>query len=340
MGGVRHFSHTPAAPAQVINNVSQAVRAFWLSGQKAQYAGPSSLNEKKYIAVSPFRKESSRKLSSASKLAPGSYIDFTVSPTITAVSSLPRSFGGIAKDAFSSVDSTESEAEAGHLNADDLLDVLSKDFARQLQHLCAVRADLKRLAALGDLPIELVGESTLRVRFPGCDARTVERLADEVGVSRGLVRQDELFDDQATKMALLFPFAPGTSCSGPSSLDSFDMQQESREEVHWREMLSPAATSQRSLHSLGSFVDAADPETVFQPVTPQSHNPWLDHSPASPDGYESWAEAESETSTADKYFQPQNVPLSREEGMTSSKDYEGLEGIYRFWGECNGALAR
>src|SRR5271170_394506 len=53
VGGVRYFSHSPAAPAEVVNNVSQAVRAFWLSGQKAHYDGinPRS-GEKRYKAVS------------------------------------------------------------------------------------------------------------------------------------------------------------------------------------------------------------------------------------------------------------------------------------------------
>ncbi|KAJ5546778.1 hypothetical protein N7494_004363 [Penicillium frequentans] len=38
-GGARYFSHGAAAPAQVIQNVSQGVRAFFLSGQKIRFDG-------------------------------------------------------------------------------------------------------------------------------------------------------------------------------------------------------------------------------------------------------------------------------------------------------------
>ncbi len=100
-----------------------------------------------------------------------------------------------------------------HLNTSGLLDVLSVDFSRALKDLAAVINDLKRLSSLGDLPITYEG-SAIRVHFPGCDAQTVDRLCDELGVSRGRIIQDEDFDSfTGTEIALLFPFAPSKAVS-------------------------------------------------------------------------------------------------------------------------------
>jgi hypothetical protein len=198
-GGARYFSHTPAAPAQVVNNVSAAVRAFWLSGQKAQFDGMNPAGEKKYRNITNLQEEAGRKMQSAARNAPGSFIDFHLSPTVTALSPLGATFP------FGSV----MEHSAPNLNTDGFLDVLSLDFAHAWKSLATTMNDLKRLSTLGDLPITLEEKSILRVRFPGCDAETVERLCDEVGLSRGIIFQDEDFDASAgARMALLFPFAP------------------------------------------------------------------------------------------------------------------------------------
>jgi hypothetical protein len=199
MGGSRYFSHTPAAPAQVVNNVSAAVRAFWLSGQKAQFDGMTSAGEKKYRNITNLQEEAGRKMQSVAKNTPGSFVDFHVSPTVTALSPLGATFP------FGSI----REQSAPTLNTDGFLDVLSVDFARALKDLATTMNDLKRLSTLGDLPITLEEKSILRVRFPGCDVETVERLCDEVGVQRGMIFQEEDFDASAgAHMALLFPFAP------------------------------------------------------------------------------------------------------------------------------------
>ncbi|PVH72946.1 hypothetical protein DL98DRAFT_501765 [Cadophora sp. DSE1049] len=196
-GGARYFSHTPAAPAHVVNNVSAAVRAFWLSGQKAQFDGMTPAGEKRYRGVSNLQEQTSRKMQSVPRTTPGSFIDFHVNPTVTALSPLGAAFG------------STMDVSATNLNTEGFLDVLSVDFARALKDLAATMNDLKRLSALGDLPITLEQKSILRVRFRGCDAETVERLCDEVGVQRGVIMQDEDFDSSAgTHMALLFPFAP------------------------------------------------------------------------------------------------------------------------------------
>ncbi|KAH9216747.1 hypothetical protein DL95DRAFT_334858 [Leptodontidium sp. 2 PMI_412] len=196
-GGARYFSHTPAAPAQVVNNVSAAVRAFWLSGQKAQFDGMTPAGEKRYRGISNLQEKTTRQMQAIPRSTPGSFIDFHVNPTVTALSPLGAAFG------------STMEVSATNLNAEGFLDVLSVDFARALKDLAAIMNDLKRLSTLGDLPITLEQKCILRVRFPGCDAETVDRLCDEVGVQRGIIMQDEDFDASAgTHMALLFPYAP------------------------------------------------------------------------------------------------------------------------------------
>jgi hypothetical protein len=198
-GGARYFSHTPAAPAQVVNNVSAAARAFWLSGQKAQFDGMTPSGEKRYRSISNLQDETSRKMQSVSRNAPGSFIDFPVNPTVTALTPLGAQFPY----------GSAMEVSAPNLNTQGFLDILSVDFSRALKDLAATMNDLKRLSSLGDLPITLEQKSILRVRFPGCDIESVERLCDEVGVQRGIIYQDEDFDGSAgTQMALLFPYAP------------------------------------------------------------------------------------------------------------------------------------
>lgn len=197
--GARYFSHTPAAPAQVVNNVSAAVRAFWLSGQKAQFDGMTPAGEKRYRSITNLQEETGRKMKAVSRYAPGSFIDFSVNPTVTALSPLGAGFP------FGSA----MERSAPNLNTEGFLDVLSVDFSRALKDLAATMNDLKRLSSLGDLPVTLEAKSILRVRFPGCDAETVERLCDEVGVQRGIIYQDQDFDTSAgCQMALMFPYAP------------------------------------------------------------------------------------------------------------------------------------
>jgi len=197
--GARYFSHTPAAPAQIVKNVSAAVRAFWLSGHKAQFDGITPAGEKKYRNVTNLQEETGRRMASMMRNAPGSFIDFSVNPTVTALSPLGATFS------FGST----VECSSPHLNTEGFLDILSVDFSRALKDLAATMNDLKRLASLGDLPISLEQKSMLRVRFPGCDAETVERLCDEVGVQRGIIYQDPDFDSSVgARVALIFPYAP------------------------------------------------------------------------------------------------------------------------------------
>jgi hypothetical protein len=204
--GARYFSHTPAAPAQVVQNVSQAMRAFFLSGQKLHYDGLGPRGERQYRAVSKLEDDAMHKFRGCPRPMPGAYVDFHLSPTMTAISPLAAAlalpFGTTPLD-------SEAATSDATLHADGFLDSLSSDFNRALTDLAAVFADVQRLAALGNLPVSLQGKNTLRVHFPGVDEDTVDRLCDDIGIRRGVIGQDAGFDmDAGTSVALKFPFAP------------------------------------------------------------------------------------------------------------------------------------
>lgn len=257
VGGVRHFSHTPAAPAQVVQNVSQAMRAFWLSGQRARFDGTGPNGEKRYRAVTTAQEDARVRMEramAACRPVPGAFIDFKISPTVTALSPL-----GVMMAFGSSAEEQVAAAGAASLNAEGFLDVLSVDFARALKDLAAIMTDLKSLAGLGDLPVLLEKNNVIRVRFPGMDSETVERLCDDVGVRRGVVGQDPDFDaSPAVDVALRFPFAPD------ADVDT---------------ITSPGG----SLRSRGSG-SSSDVEEAFI-VDEFEQNPWQLSSGSEPEGY-------------------------------------------------------
>jgi len=248
-GGARYFSHTPAAQAQVINNVSAAMRAFWLSGQRARFDGLDERGNAKYRAVSVLEDRAFRKISSVPRVAPGSFIDFQLSPTVTALSPLAGAFPfppGVAGMKAETV-------AAATLHADGLLEELSIDFARAWRDLSAVFADLRKLSILGDLPISLERPNILRVRFPGLDSGTLEGLCDDIGLQRGLVGEDLEFDISiGAPVALRFPFAPESAAE--------------------KTVTSPGG----SLRSVGS-------QEMEEAFLEMEDNPWL----SDPEGYES-----------------------------------------------------
>lgn len=296
VGGQRYFSHAPASQAQVVQNVSQAMRAFWLSGQRAHFDGYGAKGEKKYRPVSALQETAGRKMATVPRFMPGSFIDFKVSPTVTALS--PLAAVAAMSGGF------ESKADAT-LNAEGFLDVLSTDFARQLKELTSVMNDLKRLAALGDLPITLEKHNTLRVRFPGLDAETVERLCEDIGLQGGLIRQDADFEYKyGENMALRFPFAPGAE-------EMYEQEQD---------MFTSPGGSMRSHRSELSSIE--EDEAFFDEYFEE--NPWLStpapESEVEIDGYESMSPP---------------LPSSGEHVSHMSDDFEGLEGIYRFIEECD-----
>lgn len=296
-GGARYFHHTPAAPAQVVQNVSQAVRAFWLSGQRARFDGVGSRGETKYRAVSAAREEARIKLAGMPGFAPGAYVDFRISPTVTALSPLGAAI--VAEEGVfgptAAVAGFKHQAPGASLNAEGFLDVLSTDFARALRDLAAVMADLKKLAdGLGDLPVEMLkGGYMLRVKFPGVDAGTVERLCDDVGVQRGMVGEDVDFGKSSgVPVALRFPFAPDGQGDDTKTLTS------------------PGGSMR--LHA--SALSVEEEEAYFDEY---EENPWLS-SESPEEGYESLS-----------------PPVYSNSGEHCSEDFEGLEGIYRFLEECD-----
>lgn len=296
----RYFSHAPAAPAEVVQQVSQAVRAFWLSGQRARYDGVGADGRTpRYRAVSAAAEDARLKMSSYSgiireKSAAGAYVDFRISPTVTALSPL-----GGAANTVSSVFGPTAAAAAGFqtagasLSAEGFLDVLSTDFARALRDLAAVMADLKSLSSgLGDLPVELRGD-VLRVRFPGMDAGAVESLCDDVGVLRGVVGEDADFCRSAgVPVALKFPFAPGAEDT--------------------KTLTSPGG----SMRSHTSALSEEDDEFLED----YEDNPWV---------------LSSEDEAEEEGYASLSPPVYGSSGEHCSEDFEGLEGIYRFLEECD-----
>ncbi|POS75335.1 hypothetical protein DHEL01_v206265 [Diaporthe helianthi] len=299
VGGQRYFSHGPTCQAQVVQNVSQAMRAFWLSGQRAHFDGHGPNGEKMYKPVTALHESAGRKMASMPRIMPGSFVDFQISPTVTALSPLA------AVTAMATGPDAKPEAGAATLNADGFFDVLSTDFARQLKDLTAVMSDLRRLAALGDLPITLEKNNTLRVRFPGLDADTVERLCDDTGVQRGVVKQDPEFDaSYGSPMALRFPCAPDS---------------------HEETLTSPGGSMGSHLSELSSL---EEDEVMFDEYVDEyiEENPWL-------------STPEPEIDAEEGYESMSDHVLSSTEHV-SDEDFEGLEGIYRFLEECDNLKSR
>ncbi|KAL8667430.1 MAG: hypothetical protein Q9202_000646 [Teloschistes flavicans] len=324
LGGVRQFSHTGGAQAQVIQNVSAGMRAFCIGGGKARFDGfDQTTGAKRFKAVSEAEDYALRKVQrSASAWMKGTNLEFRLSPTITALSaSLPTS--------------TAEKFECQTLATEGLLDTLTVDFARAFKNLSATLTDLKRLAVLGDLPVSLIklhnGGVTLCVRFPGCDADTVSRLCDEVGVCRGVVREDEAWnEDKDVAMALLYPFAPSKPVSSSGNDISLFPQtiyadtEIAPEQVEWQNMMSPHQN-----HSCESHEDLTSFDQIDTPISGATEHSGL-HSPS---GYESLRE--SDFGEDDPFHLQRSIP-SRPHRQDPD-DMQQLESIYRFLAECDGA---
>lgn len=169
--GVRYFSHAPAAPAQVISQVSSAMRAFIYNGKDQLSFSTYHRHDGKPGKVG-VRAQLAAQLSSQD--APGSYIDFSLAPVLTSISPLSNKSNTLENTAF--------------------LQALSADFGAMMGSLTAVYSDIKRLASLGDLPVSLAENGlVLRVKFPGCDAEYVESICTELDIRRGIIREDDRF---------------------------------------------------------------------------------------------------------------------------------------------------
>jgi hypothetical protein len=145
--------------------------------------------------------------------------------------------------------------------------------------------------------------NTLRVRFPGMDAYALENLCDDIGITRGVIGQDEeLLSDEPAEVAmtLQFPFAPDSNktITSPGGSERSIASHEAFDEVS-------------SLSSDDSFVRDALMDEM-------ADNPWMSENDR---GYESSVQ-------------------SKQMKGSSSEDFEGLEGIYRFLEECDRAQTK
>ncbi|KAF5008096.1 hypothetical protein F66182_15677 [Fusarium sp. NRRL 66182] len=186
-----------------------------------------------------------------------------------------------------------------------------------MKDLAAVLNDLKRLGQLGYLSVSLENKSTLRVRFPGCDAEQVERLCNEVGVERGQIFQDEDFDQlTGAELALLFPFAPSIAPSPETELFTIheNPRLPNKHDLDWRLMMSGQT-------SPGMSNDTN--QISFEDVEMFGNNPWV----SSPSGFSSVGVSE----LGDREFFAELSPR----GGDSHSDYEGVQGIYKFLEQCD-----
>lgn len=314
--GARHFSHTPAVQAQVVQNVSAGMRAFFIGGGKARFDGlDNKTGEKRFKAVSRIQDEVLRKVEKPFKpLEKGTNLEFHLSPTITAFS-------------------TSKDFHGQTLISPDLLSTLSIDFARALKDLSAVLVDLQHLSTLGDLPINLAhtpSGTVLTCRFPGCDAQIVSQLCDEVGIQRGIIREDEAWDqDKSVAMALLFPFAPGSmetsEIEDQEAGDYFEHTPNIPDQLDWHHLMSP----HEPLISVDELLSNMETDSAINRDAPRYA---FNHRSKSPSGYESLRD--SDFAEHDPYVREELQTKGRSVG---SEDYEGLEGIYRFLRECEHA---
>jgi len=320
IGGARFFSHGPAAPAQIIQNVNQAIRAFAVGGKKAQFDGANpKTGEKRYKTVTVLQDQAARKISAVPKATPGSFINFSVNPSITALTPF---------NAIPGFQASQRKMET--LNTEGLLDVLSIDFSRALKELAVILNDLKRLSALGDLPITYQ-DSSIRIHFPGCDADTVERLAEELGIQRGVIHQDEDFDVyNGTEIALLFPYAASQSPSECSFYEKSVTHRKTKPQDMWwgdNALFGDAPASPMMQENLASpdFSILSDTGLEMSQFE-EEENPWL----SSPSGYESLHS--SEISDSGRCYEKSS--------HASPLEYSGIEGIYRFISEIDTAAGR
>lgn len=359
VGAARFFSHGPASGAQVIQNVSQAVRAFCISGQKAQFDGLNARGDARFRAVSAVQDQTIRKLSAMSATmlhqgtdsAPGSSLDFRLNPTVTALGPLAAAFPFPTATAMSTAEPS--------INTEGFLDVLSGDFARSLKDLTATLADLQKLAVLGDLPVKLVeakGGHILRVRFPGVDADTVEALCLDLGLTRGLVTEDAEFS-RNVPVALKFPFASTLLSSQDQLIDmklntgrNFDRAaylfdaDETESDTDEEEIAAMFFDE----YAHDNLLDDEDLDDGFSEIV--QRNPWL-ASPSS-SGSSSLPSFHAVDSALldgayDDVTAGRSLRDSRssrrcrlDESVNSSSNFEGVEGVHRFLEECDRARGR
>ncbi|KAI5818479.1 hypothetical protein BZA77DRAFT_307062 [Pyronema omphalodes] len=249
-GGARFFSHSPAAPAQIVSQVTAAMRAFLYNGKKNIDSYHRCDGKLARIGV-----RAQLAASLAQENAPGSYVDFDLSPTVTCISALNQAGCTLENQEF--------------------LEDLSADIDAMVGGLVAVKSDIARLSTLGDLPMSLVGLSgnVLRVHFRGCDREFVEKLCDEVGVKRGVVHEDErftfgLFNPGAVSWQEMMSDDSPT-LSSTHSEDGFEVTYSSGSE---NELNSKVTGSDNSVGE-GYFFESANPPVMLDSPVPGLYSP-------------------------------------------------------------------
>lgn len=341
LGGARHFSSGTTCQAQVIHNVNAGIRALLVGGGKARFDGVDPITGNKRFKTVTQTQDKALKRFDVCKAAgvKGTSLEFRLSPTITAL--LP------------SLGFEQQQQQQPTLDK-EILDALSTDFAHAINDLTLTLADLKRLSALGNLPLSLINtpkSPALSIRFPGCDAETVSNLCEELGIIRGIVREDEGWtESREVEMALLFPFAPieeeepgSDYYEDGDALEYFERKPKQQqtvpydtviapEQVEWEGMMTPSSTDNIHTPSSTATFDRITHPVVFSPAY---HD---ETSVPSPSGYESMhgssdydEQEEDHAAGFLQYRQPTTTTAA------SSTDYEGVQGIYRFLQECDAA---
>jgi len=172
-GNARYFSHS-TAPAQVIQQVSTAMRAFVLSGKDVGYYSAKRRNNTNTYARGQIKMHLAA--ANTDRFAPGAYVDFRMLPNFTCMSETDPV-------GYTCLDSTRG----------GFMDELDVELNNVMRDISRVYQDIRKLSSLGELPITLVPPATLRVHFRGCDADLVNALCDEVGVITGIIHEDERF---------------------------------------------------------------------------------------------------------------------------------------------------
>jgi len=215
----------------------------------------------------------------AQENAPGAYIDFDLSPTFTSLTPLNRNKPSLEDPEF--------------------LQGLAADFGAMLGSVTAIYGDIQKLSALGDLPIALVGPKSdvLRVHFHGCDSDFVEKLCQEVGITRGVVHEDERFAFTMLATGVV-----------PS----------------WREMMTNSSPLSSTYSEDGFESTYSDEEVIRSKISGSLSSHESDYF-APPSPYYSDSEV---------ILVGSSEGLSST-GSERSGGYDGLEGIHRFLSECD-----
>jgi len=316
VAGKRMFSSLPGSQAQVVHNVSAGMRAFWVGGQRGQFNGLDNMTgEKRFVAVGTKQKSTAQKVMAArvGSDVRGTTLEFCVAPSLSAFS--------------------KSQVNTNAVGLEDAIVPLAGDFARSLGALAAVHRELKKLSSLGNLPVTESRPGWLAVRFPGCDGRAVEGLCDELGIYRGIVREDAAWAEeqaQDVKMALLFPPAP-------SAADDFEAEAcfyppQSPSPLRDESLPDPSYTADETLSPLESLHDSVNASHSFEQLSaPRSMVSWQ------PDAWENGPEPESELGW-DRDEIVHDAGGSPKPRSAPKDAVQDMESIYRFLAECDGRL--